>query len=169
MKTSFRQKLLIAVGLSAGLLASMNLFAQENANLPAIQHPYAISSQSDYLKAVSSINELASKLYRAHSKYPQLAYSHVYNSNGELMGFTVEGVSQSSVADEISGQLMELEVLGNAIHSMNDTYLPESKNSKLSSRVSKKRAMQSMIQQESDENTVQASGSNPNDLNVSLE
>ncbi len=167
MKTSLRQKLVIAVGLSAGLLASMNLFAQEARTSDPIANQYSINSQSDYLKTITSINELAARLYSAHQKYPQLSYSHVYSNNGELMGFTVSGVSRSSVADEISGYLMQLEAFGNAVHNMDNAYLPES-NSKLTSRISKKRAIQSIAPEES-ENTMNSSGSNPNDFQASLE
>ena len=60
------------------------------------------------------------------------------------MGFTVAGVPQSAKADEISGYLMELEVLGNAVQTMDDSFLPASKNMRLSSRVSKKKAIESM-------------------------
>ncbi len=135
MKTSFRQRVLIAVGISVGLLATLNLFGQSTSN------PYTVKSQSDYLVAVNSIQSLAGTLYDAHVKYPALAYTHVYNQDGSLMGFAVTGVSKSSEADKISSSLMELEMLGNAINSMDLAYLP-SDDGKLTSRVSKKRAMQ---------------------------
>jgi hypothetical protein len=145
MKTSFRQRVLIAVGISAGLLASFNLFGQnQNQNTSR----YTINSQSDYVAAVESIQQLASTLYEAHVKYPSLSYTPIYNNDGSLMGFTVTGVSQSADADQISLSLMELELLGNAINRMDVAYLPEMKNEKLNSRVSKKRAMQNMAEQE---------------------
>ena len=62
MKT-LRQRLLIAVGISAGLLASMNLFAQE---AQPKQQAYTIDSQTEYVTVVNSINDLAGKLYQAH-------------------------------------------------------------------------------------------------------
>lgn len=142
MKTSFRQRVLIAVGISAGLLASLNLFAQNT------QPSYTITSQSDYLHTVESIQDLAVEIYNAHVKYPALAYSHVYNHDGSLMGFTVTGVPHSSEADKISADLMQLEVLGNAVNKMDIAFLPESKNDKPSSRVSKKQAMQNTSEQE---------------------
>jgi len=64
------------------------------------------------------------------------------------MGFTVTGVSQSSEADKISSNLMELEMLGNAINSMELAYLPLDSDEKLSSRVSKKKAMQNTSEQD---------------------
>jgi hypothetical protein len=142
MKTSLRQRVLIAVGISAGLLASLNLFAQNS------QSQYTIASQTEYVEAVESIQDLAVKLYNAHVKYPTLAYSHIYNQDGSLMGFTVTGVPQSSEADKISADLMQLELLGNAVNNMDVAYLPESKNEKLNSRVSKKQAMQNAAEQE---------------------
>lgn len=146
MKSSFRQRLLIAVGISAGILASFNLFAQNTPNQPSAA-VYTINSQSEYQMAVSSIQDLASKLYSAHVKYPALAYSHVYNNDGSLMGFTVTGVPQSAEADKISSSLMELELLGKAINSMDLAYVPDSKD-KLSSKISKKKAVQNLAEAE---------------------
>lgn len=141
MKTSFRQRVLIAVGISVGLLATLNLFGQSTTN------PYTIKSQSDYLVAVNSIQTLAGTLYDAHVKYPALAYTHVYNQDGSLMGFNVSGVAKSSEADKISSNLMELELLGNAINNMDLAYLP-SDDEKLTSRVSRKQAMQNTAEQD---------------------
>lgn len=143
MKTSFRQRVLIAVGISVGLLATLNLFGQ---NTPA--NTYKIDSQSDYLVAVNSIHTLAGKLYDAHVKYPSLAYTHIYNQDGSLMGFTVTGVTESSEADQISSSLMELEMLGNAINNMDVAYLPVNNDEKLSSRVSKKKALQNTAEED---------------------
>jgi hypothetical protein len=165
MKTSLRQTLLIAVGIFACLLASFNMFAQE-AKGNAVNPLYSINSQGDYLKTVNSINELASKLYDAHQKFPQLMYSHVYGSKGELIGFTVTGVPYSSIADEISANLMKLETLGNAIHKMDYAYVPESEE-KLTSRISKKQALKSMI--DSDNHINHFSSSNSDDVTSSLE
>ena len=159
MKPSIRQKLLIAVGISAGLLASFNLFAQ---NTPAKTHQVTITSQTEYTQVVESIQELASKLYEAHVKYPSLAYVHIYNSDGSLMGFNVTGVPQSAEADKISICLMQLELMGNAVNKMDQAYLP-SANTKLTSRVSKKKAMQA-TPQETAETTALVSGTNPNEL-----
>jgi len=148
MKSSFRQRLLIAVGISAGLLASFNLFGQTSPVNQPFSLSYTITSQSDYMQAVESIQELAVKLYDAHVQYPNLAYSHVYNQDGSLMGFNVTGVPQSFEADLISVNLMQLEILGNAVKIMDVAYLPEIKNEKLASRVSKKKAMQNLADQE---------------------
>jgi hypothetical protein len=156
MKT-LRQRLLIAVGISAGLLASMNLFAQE---VKPRTQTYMIDSQAEYLTVVKSISDLAAKVYQAHQTYPGLTYAHVYDASGALMGFTVTGVPQSSTADEISGYLMELEALGNAVHTMDDSFLPESKNTRLTSRVSKRKAIESMSPAENTE-TMHASGATP--------
>jgi hypothetical protein len=161
MKTTLRQRLLIAVGISAGVLASMNLFAQE-ANTSAPK--YTIHSQAEYVKVVGSINELASKLYTAHQNYPSLAYSHVYDGNGALMGFTVTGIPQSAVADEISGYLMELEALGNAVYNADEAFMPASKNNRLTSRVSKKKAMESVSSVETTDGLI---ASTPRDLTAS--
>lgn len=164
MKSSLRQTLLIALGISAGILLSFNLFGQNTATISPVAAQYSINSQVEYLQTVESIQELAAKLYDAHVKYPQLAYTHVYNDDGSLMGFSVTGVTQSTEADRISICLMQLELLGNAVSKMDQANLPTSKNERLSSRVSKKKAMQNTIQEDSSESTLLASGTNPNDL-----
>jgi hypothetical protein len=163
MTPSLRQRLLIAVGIFAGLLASFNLFAQNTSSQPVAAQQYVIHSQEEYTLAVESINELAVKLYYAHQKYPKLTYTQVYDSDGSLMGFTVNGVPQSAEADKISSFLVQLEVLGTAVNTMDAVYLPESKNEKLTSRVSKKQATQSTVREES-EIVVHASRTNPYDL-----
>ena len=163
MTPSLRQRLLIAVGIFAGLLASFNLFAQNTSSQPVAAQQYVIHSQEEYTLAVESINELAVKLYYAHQKYPKLTYAQVYNSDGSLMGFTVAGVPQSAEADKISGFLVQLEILGSAVNTMDPAYLPESKNEKLTSRVSKKQATQSTVHEENDV-VIHASRTNPYDL-----
>jgi hypothetical protein len=157
MKPSIRQKLLIAVGISAGLLASFNLFAQ---NTPTTQ--YTITSQAEYSQVVESIQELATTLYEAHIKYPALSYSHIYNNDGSLLGFSVTGVAQSAEADRISLCLMQLELLGNAVSKMDQAYLPAS-DGKLTSRVAKKKATQNRPQ-ETVAATASLSGTNPEEL-----
>jgi len=167
MKTSLRQTLLIAVGIFASLLASFNMFAQNAKTRASVDAIYSINSQSDYLKTVNSIGDIAGKIYDAHQKFPQLMYSHVYGGNGELIGFTVTGVPYSSIADEISSNLMQLEALGNAVHKMDYAYVPES-DEKLTSRVSKKKALQISIPNQN-QNTTHASSSNADDFTASLE
>ena len=166
MTPSLRQRLLIVVGIFAGLLASFNLFAQNPSNQPVSQR-YTINSQEQYLSTVESIQELAVKLYFAHQEYPQLMYSQVYNVDGSVMGFTVNGVPKSSEADNIAGLLLQLELLGNAVNKMDNAYLPESKNEKLTSRVSKKQATKSLADKDASEIVLHASSANPNDLMAS--
>lgn len=169
MKASIRQKFLIAVGISAGLLASMNLWAQDAKTSNLLEQQYTIQSQADYLTTVKLIDELASRLNDAHQKYPQLAYSHVYDSKGQLMGFTVTGVPRSAIADEISIRLMELEALGNAVNKMDYAYLPDTKNEKLTSRVSRKKAKESLNEEKTVDPTLHASGSNSIDLSATYD
>ena len=166
MTPSLRQRLLITVGIFAGLLASFNLFAQ-NPSTHTVSQRYAIHSQEEYLLAVESIQELAVKLYYAHQEYPQLMYSQVYNGDGSIMGFTVTGVSKSAEADKIAGLLLQLELLGNAVNKMDDAFLPESKNDKLSSRVSKKQATKSLATKSAEDVVLHSSSANPNELMAS--
>jgi hypothetical protein len=162
MKPTLRHRIIIVLGISVGILLSFNLFGQNTSNGNDL---YSISSQVEYLQTVESIDELAAKLHDAHLKYPQLAYTHVYSGNGSLMGFSVTGVPQSSEADKISVCLMQLELLGSAISQMDQAYLPETKNDKLNSRVSKKEAMKNTVAEEHDsESTVLAAGPKPDEL-----
>lgn len=139
MKSTLRQKLLIAVGIFAGLLASMNLFAQAPVQQPSAAQ-FVISSEADYNSAVESIETIASTLQNAYATYPNLAYTNIYNADGSLMGVHVTGVPSSAHADKIAANLMQLEILGAALNNMDVAYLPASKDSKLSSKVSKKHA-----------------------------
>ena len=162
MTPTLRQRLLVAVGIFAGLLASFNLFAQ-NPSTHAVSQRYAIGSQEEYVQVVESIQDLAVKLYFAHQEYPQLMYSQVYNADGSIMGFNVTGVPKSTEADKIASLLLQLELLGNAVNTMDSAYLPESKNEKLSSRVSKKQATKGLVDKKT-EIVLHASSANPNDL-----
>ena len=165
MKTTLRHRLIIALGISVGILLSFNLFGQ---NTPSGNELYRINSQGEYLQTVESIQELAAKLYDAHLKYPQLSYTHVYSGNGSLMGFSVTGVPQSSEADKISTCLMQLELLGSAISQMDQAYLPAAKNEKLNSRVSKKEAMKEVVEENNGESTVLATGPRPDELMAAI-
>jgi hypothetical protein len=91
-------------------------------------------------------------------------YSQVYNVDGSIMGFTVTGVPKSVEADKIAGYLLQLELLGNAVNRMDDAFVPESKNEKLSSRVSKKQATKGSAGKDAQEVVLHASSANPNDV-----
>jgi hypothetical protein len=60
----------------------------------------------------------------------------VYNEN-HIVAFMINGVNDSAAADEISNCLMQLEVLSDAVMSMDESFLPSTKDIKRS-RVSKK-------------------------------
>ncbi len=142
MKSTLRQKFLIAVGIFAGLLASMNLFAQAPVQQPAAQ--FIISSEADYISAVESIESIATTLQNAYAAYPNLAYTNIYDADGSLMGVNVTGVPSSAQADKIAANLMQLEILGAAVNNMDVAYLPAN-DSKLSSKVSKKEASETAV------------------------
>ena len=115
----------------------MNLFAQAPVQQSAASQ-FVISSESDYASAVESIEAIATALQSAYVTYPQLAYTNIYNADGSLMGVHVTGVPNDVQADKIAANLMQLEILGAAVNNMDVAYLPAAKDSKLSSKVSKK-------------------------------
>jgi hypothetical protein len=97
---------------------------------------YSINSTEDYIRVEGEITALGESLGAAHKKYPNLNYMPVYNDD-QIIAFMINGVNDSTAADHISNTLMQLEVLAEAIKSMDASYLPSTKDSKLN-RVSKK-------------------------------
>lgn len=133
---------LIAFAFTATIISGFNAHAQYPAVSALLSNNtienYSIGSTADYLYVEESINTLAAKIRDSFQKYPNLKYSPVYD-NGEIIAFMINGVSKSSAADELSSYLMQLEVLGNAVRTMDEAYMPYAANKKLS-RVSRKEA-----------------------------
>ena len=142
MKSKTHKNLLLAVAFSVAIISGFTAHAQYPAvsallSNNAMGH-YSINSTEDYLYVEQSINTLAAKIRDAYQKYPNVNYSPVYD-NGEIIAFMINGVSKSSAADELSSNLMQLEVLGNAVRTMDVSYVPYASSKKLS-RVSRKEA-----------------------------
>jgi len=100
---------------------------------------YSIKSTDDYYRIEGQIKGLGETLRAAHEKYPNLKSTPVYNEE-QIVAFIITGVTNTKHADQISNSLMQLEVLAHAVHSMDESYLPSMKASKLS-KVSKKDAI----------------------------
>lgn len=97
---------------------------------------YSINSTEDYIRIEDQISALGQTLSDAHKKYPNLSYLPVYNDD-KIVAFMINGVNDNAAADQISTSLMQLEILADAIKSMDESFLPSSKDTKLS-RVSKR-------------------------------
>jgi hypothetical protein len=97
---------------------------------------YSINSTEDYLRVERQITALGESLGEAFKKYPNLNYMPVYNED-QIIAFMINGVNNSAAADAISNNLMQLEILSDAVMSMDESLLPSTKDIKLS-RVSKK-------------------------------
>ena len=134
------KNLLAAMMLAAFLGCSINTMAQyPAASVVLVNHDltkYSVNSTEDYIRIEAQINALGESLRDAHKKYPNLNYMPVYNED-QIVAFMINGVNDSADADQISNSLMQLEVLADAIKSMDVAYLPSTNDTKLS-RVSKK-------------------------------
>jgi len=122
--------------------ASFNALAQyPAASAVLVNHDitkYSINSTEDYVRIEGQINALGESLRDAHKKYPNMNYMPVYNED-QIIAFMINGVNDNTAADAISNSLMQLEILADAIKSMDESFLPSTKDSKLS-KVSKKLA-----------------------------
>jgi hypothetical protein len=139
MKTLSRN-FLPALILAAFIGTSFNAMAQyPAASAVLVNHDltkYSIKSTEDYLRIERQITTLGESLGDALKKYPNLNYMPVYNED-QIVGFIINGVNNSAAADTISYNLMQLEVLYDAVRSMDVSLLPSTKDAK-TSRVSKK-------------------------------
>lgn len=97
---------------------------------------YLITSTEDYLQLESSIKSVADKLHDAYQKYPNLSYEASYNGD-QIIGFVVNGVKNSEDGNEIAYYLMQLELMGKVVETIDEKYLP---SDSASSRVSKRDA-----------------------------
>ena len=98
---------------------------------------YSINSTDDYLRIEDQISVIGKRIGQAYKTHPNLSYTPVYNNDDQIVAFMINGVKDSKAADQISSDLMQLEILAGAVQSMDETLLPATKDSKLS-RVSKK-------------------------------
>lgn len=121
-------------------MTTCDVMAQYPAASAALVNPdltkYSINSSEDYVRVEGQITSLGQSLRDAHKKYPNLNYMPVYNED-QIVAFIINGVNDTEVADQISNNLMQLEILAESVQSMDDSLLPSEKDIKLS-RVSKK-------------------------------
>jgi hypothetical protein len=139
---NLHKNLLTTLVFGAALAISYNVQAQFPAAAVMLVNndmiKYSINSTEDYILVEEQITALGEKIRDAHKANPNLNYTPVFN-NEEIIAFVVTGVKENSAADEISNNLMQLEVLADVVKSMDDSFLPTIKDSKLS-RVSKREA-----------------------------
>jgi hypothetical protein len=76
-------------------------------------------------------------LRAAHEVYPNFKYVAAYDQ-GEITGYVITGVSDTEVANKLSSCLMQLQVLGDYVRTMNTAYLPVTEDK--AARVSKREA-----------------------------
>ena len=141
MKNNTHKNLLVAIAFGAAILSGLTVQAQyptASLLLSNSMELHSINSTEDFLYIEQSIITLGAKLRDAHQKYPHLKYAPAYHE-GEIIAFMITGVPETSVADQLSSDLVQLEVLGNTVRTMNEAYLPHIKNNRLY-RVSKKDA-----------------------------
>lgn len=139
---NLHKNLLSALVVAAGVVGSFNAMAQfPAASMLLVNHDltkYAINSTEDYVRIEDQIAILGESIGEAYKKHPNLSYIPVYNGE-QIVAFMINGVKDSKSADEISNNLMQLEILAHAVRSMDESFLPTVMDTKLS-RVSRKAA-----------------------------
>ena len=139
MKTLGKNFLAVLI-LATFIGISFNAMAQyPTASAVLVNHDltkYTINSTEDYIRIEGEITALGKSLRDALTKYPNLNYMPVYNED-QIVAFMINGVSNNAAADAISNNLMQLEILADAVMSMDESLLPTAKEIKRS-RISKK-------------------------------
>ncbi|HMG88694.1 MAG TPA: hypothetical protein VK589_01505 [Chryseolinea sp.] len=139
---NLHKNLLSALVVAAGVIGSFNAMAQyPAASVLLVNHDltkYSINSTEEYIRIEDQIAALGENIGAAYKKHPNLSYLPVYNDD-QIVAFMINGVNDSEAANQISNNLMQLEILSHAVHSMDESFLPTVMDSKLS-RVSKKAA-----------------------------
>jgi len=134
------KNLLSALVITAFAFGSFDAMAQyPAAAVLLVNHDltkYSINSTEDFIRIEEQIASLGESIRAAHKKHPNLSYMPVSN-NDQIVAFMINGVNDSDAADQISNNLMQLEILSDAVKSMDESYLPTIKDAKLS-RVSKR-------------------------------
>lgn len=136
---NLHKNLLLVIVLGTCVAGSFNAMAQYPAASVLVNSDitkYSINSTEDYVRIEGQLTSIGESLRAAHAKYPNLSYLPVYNDE-QIVAFMINGVNNNEAADQISNNLMQLEILSEAIKSMDISFLPSTKDSKLS-RVSKK-------------------------------
>lgn len=136
-----KRNVLVAIALTVLTIIGTNVFAQV---LPATSSvvaghaaaDYSIDSSEDYLNLETAIKEIAGKVNEAYQKYPALTYEPAYNGE-EIIGFVIGGVRNREEGNEIAYYLMQLEIMGNVVATVDEKFLPVTS---ASSRVSRKEA-----------------------------
>jgi hypothetical protein len=128
---------LVVAALIGGSLDAMAQFPA--ASVLLVNHDltkYSINSTEDYIRIEDQITTLGESLRDAYNKHPNVSYMPVYNGE-QIVAFMINGVKGSEDADQISHNLMQLEILADAVKSMDESHLPTIKDTNLS-RVSRK-------------------------------
>jgi hypothetical protein len=137
---NLHKNFLSALIVAASALGSFQAFAQyPAASVLLVNHDltkYSINSTEDYIRIEDQITALGESIRDAYKEHPNLTYMPVYNGE-QIVAFMINGVNDSEDADRLSNNLMQLEILADAVRSMDVSHLPTAKDSKLS-RVSKK-------------------------------
>jgi hypothetical protein len=101
-----------------------------------------INSKDDYVHIKASINIVSQKLYHYAQQYPGYTFTPEYSESGKILKVTVAGVSDKETASQISTYLLELEILGEMIRTMNGAHLPAGNESSKKTMLTENEAKQ---------------------------
>jgi hypothetical protein len=114
----------------------------DNSDRPFHPGNLKIKSTTDYRIVQDSIEVLAYELYTVYQQYPETRYKHQFDAQGRLTGISVTGIRDKATAGRVSSYIMKLEVLGEAIRTMDRAYLPDSDMPANFGRLSQKETLQ---------------------------
>lgn len=135
----YRKNVLAAIAITVLILTGSNAFSQviPASSVVFTSHSideYLITSTEDYVQLENSIKSVADKLHDAYQKYPNLSYEASYNGD-QIIGFVVNGVKNREDGNEIAYYLMQLELMGKVVETIDEKYLPfDSATSRVSKR-----------------------------------
>ena len=143
MKTIVTKSLIASLIIGSAFITEVKAQAQlfPTASLLLSNHnlsDYTINSTEDFSRLEGSISMISHRISSAFESHPNLQYLPSYNENGEIAGFIITGVSNSTEANDISSMLMQLEVLAKIAQSADEKFYPADEMNAV--RVSKKEA-----------------------------
>ena len=105
-------------------IGTSNAEAQITCSRTELNGTFTIQSNEDYRNAKDSIERVAYTLSTFYQTYPNFKYVHQQDDAGRVSGVLVMGINDTEVATTAARHIMTLELLGEAINTMDRAFLP---------------------------------------------
>jgi hypothetical protein len=123
METTYQFKKLLSV--ICACFVGISAEAQITCSRTSMAGNFDIHSTADYTKAQDSVQVLAYSLYTLYQQYPEFTYVHHVDEQGKIAAISVVGIPDTDHAVAAASRLMSLEILGEAIRTMDPAVLPK--------------------------------------------